>query len=393
MNIAILIPNLSGGGAERVAQILGDYYVGQGDKVYYFIDGMNAVQAYPVKGKIVQADLRSYTYLKPGNMGVMLELFLHAIKIKRLKKQYKIDVAISFMERFNYINVLSKGKEKVISCICSTLSIYENFYPHDPFHKKKVIQFFYSRSDITVVLGKVMFNEMRNYYGVPAKKMMIIPNMAVNKYDIEHEEPWIYGSKAVICVGRLDFLKQQERIIRAFSSACIREKDARLIILGKGEQLKYLKATCKKCNVEDRVVFAGFTDNVTYYLKHARVFVMASKVEGFPMSMIEAMNFGVPIITTDSLGECGEIVGKSENFVRDGLIKFCKYGILTPDMPCEKMRLNSPLSEPEIILGEAMIKVLTDNEIYKKYRKQSFKRAEMFRLNKIIKKWDKIIKT
>ena len=37
MNIAILIPELGGGGAERVAQILGDYYVEKGNNVYYFI--------------------------------------------------------------------------------------------------------------------------------------------------------------------------------------------------------------------------------------------------------------------------------------------------------------------------------------------------------------------
>ena len=55
--------------------------------------------------------------------------------------------------------------------------------------------------------------------------------------------------------------------------------------------------------MEDSVVFIGFTDNVGFFLKHSKVFVMASKVEGFPNSMVEAMACGVPIVIADCPGE------------------------------------------------------------------------------------------
>lgn len=59
MNIAILIQTLGGGGAERVAQIIGDYYVEQGHNVYYFLGDTDIKQVYPVKGQIVNTGIKS----------------------------------------------------------------------------------------------------------------------------------------------------------------------------------------------------------------------------------------------------------------------------------------------------------------------------------------------
>ena len=392
MNIAILIPELGGGGAERVAQILGNYYVEKGNKVYYFIADTDIKQDYLVNGTILQTNIESCMKGELSDGERLFKLFINSLKMRKLKSQYKVDVAISFMEEFNYINILSKGKEKVITRVCNTLSVFEKLYPDNLLFKKNTIRFFYSKADAVIVLSRMALEEMRFYYGVPVKKTIRIPNIAIpNIESKQKKEQWNYGTKVVICVGRLHFQKQYERIIRAFSYTCNREQDAKLIILGKGPQLNYLKRLCEKLKIEDFVKFVGFTDNVTYYLEQARVFVMASKVEGFPNSMIEAMNCGVPVITTDSPGACGEIVGKSKNIDHVASLMFCKYGILTPNMPDEKLKMNSPLSEQEIILGEAMLKVLNEDKIYEKYRIQSFKRAEMFSIDKVIKKWDQVI--
>lgn len=392
MNIAILIPELGGGGAERVAQTLGDYYVERGNNVYYFIAGTDTKQDYSVKGKIIQTNITSCMKGELSDAGRLLKLFVNSLEMRKLKAQYKVDVAISFMEEFNYINILSKGKEKVVTRVCNTLSVLEKLYPDNLLYKKNIIRFFYSKAGTVIVLSQMALKEMRFYYGIPVKKIIRIPNMASQRAAIGQKgESWNYGSKVVICVGRLHFQKQYERILRAFSYVCMSEHNARLIILGKGPQLHYLKRICEKLKISDFVIFVGFTDNVTYYLEHARVFAMASKVEGFPNSMIEAMSCGVPVVTTDSPGACGEIIGKSKSIDCVNSMMFCKYGILTPNMPDEKLRINSHLSEQEIILGEVMLKVLTDDDIYKNYQSQSFKRAEMFSFDKVIKKWNQVI--
>ncbi|MBD5549024.1 MAG: glycosyltransferase [Lachnospiraceae bacterium] len=389
MNIGILIPELGGGGAERVASILGDYYTERGDKVYYFIADMNVKQDYPVKGEIINTNIKSCMSGEFYDWQRMLKLCLSSLKIRKLKTQYKIDVSISFMEEFNYLNVLSKGKEKVITRICTILSSREDL--KGVLYKKVFVHFFYSNADKVVVMSQYALKDMVYHYRIPVTKIVKIPNPANCLTAQECNKAWNFGINTILCIGRLEPVKQQERIIRAFSYVRKRKCDAKLIILGKGTKLHYLKKICEKLKIEDSVIFIGFTDNVLYYLEHARVFVMASKAEGFPNSMIEAMSCGVPVITTDSPGACGEIVGKPSNIDNINSVMLCKYGILIPNMPNEKLKIDSQLTEQEVALGEAILKVLMEEQVYENYRKQSFKRAGMMSMDKVMKKWNQVI--
>lgn len=319
----------------------------------------------------------------------MKQLIKSSLQMRRLKRQYKIDVAISFMEEFNYINVLSKGKEKVIARVCTILSAREELNTF--LYKKKIVRFFYSRSDQVVVPSRYALEDMCDYYGVPRKKLIRIPNPSVDNAKRQNEEQWEYGDKAFVCMGRLEKVKQQDRIIRAFSYVVSYEKQAKLLLLGKGPDLRYLRRLCAELQIKDNVIFVGFAADPVYYLKHAKAFVMASGVEGFPNSMIEAMGCGLPVITTDSPGGCGEIVGKPQNVEYVDSMILCKYGILTPDMPKEELNVKDSLVEQEIILGKAMLKILMEDKTCETYRKQSLRRAHMYSLDKVMQKWNELI--
>lgn len=390
MNIAILISELGGGGAERVAQILGNHFVDRGDKVFYFLSDTIIRQDYPVKGEIVRTSIQSCMreeQLWDVQRGA--RLMLSSLEMRKLKHQYKIDVAISFLEEFNYINVLSKGKEKVITRVCTILSKRAEL--NGFLYKKKIVRFFYSRADRVVVMSDYAWKDMHEYYGVPQKKLVKIPNGVSADCIDKKEEEWKYGEKAIVCMGRLMEVKQQDRIIRAFSYVVEREEQAKLLILGRGPLLNYLQGLCARYKIDDKVHFVGFTDQTAYYLRHSRAFVMASKAEGFPNSMIEAMSCGLPVITTDSPGACGEIVGKPTQRQDVDSIMLCRYGILSPVMPDEKVRPNEALTASEKCLGDAMLKVLTDDEIYEKYREQSLRRAKIYSLHRVMKKWNHLI--
>ena len=389
MNIAILIPELGGGGAERVSQIVGDYYVEKGHNVYYFLADMAVRQVYTVKGKVIHTGIKSCTENNSfGYMQVFAKLMKSSFKMRKLKKKYKIDVAISFMEEFNYINILSKGTEKVITRICATLSQTEELT--GILYDKYVVRFFYNRADRVIVLCDYAKDDMYRNYRVARKKMVKVPNPALIIDICGLEKEWEYGDKVIVAVGRLGWQKQHERIIRALSYVNAHDKAAKLLILGAGPNEAFLKRTSTKYGLEDRIIFTGFRSNIAYYLKNSKVFVMASKGEGVPNSMLEAMACGLPVVTTDSPGGCGELVGKKKISEACSDIQYCPYGILTPHIS-GKVQLDSELEKEELLLGQAMLELLSNEQLYEKYSRRSLKRASMYNIERVMKKWDKLL--
>ncbi len=390
MNIAILIHALGGGGAERVAQIIGDYYVENGNNVYSFLGYTPVEQVYPVKGKVINTGVKPCT---SGNndklIKVLAKLLKASLRIRQYKRKYKIDVAISFLEEFNYLNVLSKGREKVITRVCSVISRCSTY--DGILYRKKMVTFFYRLADRVVVLSNDMIVDMHNNYDISLKKLVKIPNTVLQVPSDNCQIDWEYGEKVIVTVGRLSVEKQQERIIRAFSYVYKHDNMARLLILGSGPTEKYLKNLCKKYKLNDSVIFAGFKKNIGDYLQKSKVFVLASEVEGMPNSMLEAMANGVPVVTIDSPGACSEIVGRKRSLGKCMGIEYCPYGILTPYITGKVKNWND-LEEEEVLLGMAMQQVLNNTELYEKYSGCSLKRASMYNLDTIMGKWEQIIK-
>ncbi len=389
MNIAIIIRTLGSGGAERVAKIIGDYYADQGNEVYYFLAKTYNRQVYQVKGKVIHTGIESsISDIVFGNPQILWKLFRSSFKLRTLKKKYKIDAAISFMEECNYLNILSKGREKVITRICTILSQeaeWTNFL-----YNKRMIQFFYPKADRVVVMSNYAVDDMYQNFKLPLKKMVKIPNPVLPPEQYETDTSWKYGNKVVIAVGRLASEKQQDRIIKAFSYVAAHEPETRLVILGTGPKEKYLKMVRKNYHLEERVLFEGLRNNVSYYLKNSRVFVMASLVEGFPNSMLEAMACGVPVITSDTPGGCGELIGKAKTEYICNNVKHCAYGILTPYMH-GTVQIDSSLTMEEQALAQAMLAVVEDDKLYDKYSRRSLKRAAMHSMERIMPKWDRLL--
>lgn len=103
----------------------------------------------------------------------------------------------------------------------------------------------------------------------------------------------------VVSVGRLIPLKDFETLLRAFAAAYRRVRSLRLVIIGEGPQAPALKALSAELKIDHRVQFVGETTNVRPYLETARMFAMSSQSEGLPMSLLEAMDAGLPAIVSD----------------------------------------------------------------------------------------------
>ena len=124
------------------------------------------------------------------------------------------------------------------------------------------------------------------------------------------------GNLKFIHVGRFSVQKNHELLIRAFYRAHIQNKATELILIGAGELQEEVKKLIEDLGLEQVVHCIGLTADIYSWLNRADVLVMSSRYEGMPMTIIEAMGTGLPIISTN--------VGGIASMVENG-----KEGILT----------------------------------------------------------------
>ena len=98
----------------------------------------------------------------------------------------------------------------------------------------------------------------------------------------------------IICAS-FDENKNQKLLIEAFR-IMPNYKNFKLVCLGDGPLLNEVKSLSEKYELSNNVFFLGAVSNVSDYLSQSKVFVLSSKNEGIPVSILEAMNYGLPII-------------------------------------------------------------------------------------------------
>lgn len=102
----------------------------------------------------------------------------------------------------------------------------------------------------------------------------------------------------VLHVGRFSKQKNHLTLVRAFSEVLNTHEGARLILIGEGPLKILIKEECRKLNILGSVEFVGQTDKVGKYLVESDIFVLPSLWEGMPITLIEAMATGIPIISS-----------------------------------------------------------------------------------------------
>ena len=168
-----------------------------------------------------------------------------------------------------------------------------------------LIRFSYRFSDCIVAVSRGVAARLRAVPGISSSNVRVVYNGAwtptIEKLAAEPTpHPWLADSSApvVLASGRLEAQKDFETLLHAFA-VLRRKRSARLMILGEGSQRGRLERLARDLKVQDYVAFPGFVVNPWAYMARASVFALSSLHEGLANVLIEALACGTPVVSTD----------------------------------------------------------------------------------------------
>lgn len=382
-NILLVTPMLDQGGLEKVcvmtARLLQPYFrvtiaVFDGRGIIYDVTGLDVV------------DLKLPS--SPGRIGKILNVFRRAGKLKKLKKDRKIDIAYGFGPTANLSNVAGRGREIIYSGMRSYLDLLD----------VRRMQFYAAKSDRLVCCSALIAREVSRRF--PSKQVSVLYN-PYNLEDIRKRAgesrarlPWEEDTgnqiPLIVSMGRENDVKGFWHLIKAFAEVRRKGYPVHLMIIGEGTFQEY-KKLAEDLGVLQDVFFTGVLKNPYPYLREADIYVLSSLNEGFPNALVEAMALSVPVLATNCKSGPAEILLEEYREMTLKNYMDADYGILLPEPGREKNLDSGVLEQEEVVMAEAIISLLGDRERCEHYRKQARLRAAEFSDTVYVEKLSKMM--
>ena len=319
MKIMQVIPYFCFGGAEIMCENLTYALKNAGQEVF-------AVSLYhdrtPIARRMEEAGIR-IVYLDK-KLGLDLSMVPKLIKIIRRERP---DVVHTHLDVIKYA-VLAAKLAGVKKCVHTVHSLADR---EAEGRVQKIINGFYFRRgwSVPVALTPEVRNSVAEFYGLPLSRVSVIYNgidlsRCVPKTTYETGE-----TVTILHVGRFDVPKNHPGLLEAFRLLLETHPECRLRLVGDGELRPDMEKLAQEKGIADFVEFCGMQSNVYPYLHDADIFTLPSIYEGNPMTIIEAMGTGLPIVASRvggipdmiSDGESGLLVEPEPQSICAGLTR------------------------------------------------------------------------
>ncbi len=310
--IALLLPDLEMGGAQRVMLLLARQFSSRGHHVELVLLSSAGPLLADVPDTVKIIDLSSRNY-GLGGIGFLLS---SVQRLSRWMSRSSPDVLLSTITGANLVALLAKRKSgasmRLVIREAVTLKNISSVL------RLKAMRWLYPQADAVVALSPVMAKELIGSVGVSERLVHCISNPidthVVNQQaEMPVDDPWLSDKdyKVIISVGRLIEQKDYATLLRAFallSSAL----SARLMIVGEGPERSKLESLAVELGVFETVRFVGFDANPWRWMARADLYVLSSRWEGHPNTLLEALALDLPIVSTaydDSVKELATCYG------------------------------------------------------------------------------------
>ena len=404
-NILLIIPQLTYGGAERVFHDHAQQLARHHNVIECVFDSDTEV-AFPAINTLVALDVPA----EAGTIGKIKRFLARVRRVKQLKREHNIEVCISHLEGADYLNILSKGPEKVLLCV-------HNSKRHDPnikgaigwLRRRVLMPFSYRFADKVVSVSRDLRQELIDYFGLPAQQVQTINNF----FDVEgirqrSQEPILPAEQELfanhpilITAGRLVREKNQTTLFDVLNTMRAQgQSTTKLVLLGDGPLRADLVTRCQqlglrawqiwtgeKMTADYDVYFLGFQNNPFRYIARATVSLLSSSTEGFPMALCEAMACGVPVVSTDCPTGPREILAPQTPAAHYAATpEWAEFGVLLP-----LLGAGPALSQSAPVWAETLASLLADPAKRTYYAAQAHYRVQDFAPGKIMQQWEALL--
>jgi len=137
-----------------------------------------------------------------------------------------------------------------------------------------------------------------------------IPRVLPEQRRCAREEFAARGDRLIAAVGRLEEQKGYEDFLHAARRVIARMSNVVFVVVGEGSQRARLERLALRLNLSKHVIFAGFRSDAAAIMAAADLFVCSSLWEGGPLTLIEAMLLGTPVVSTH-VGIAGDAIGRA----------------------------------------------------------------------------------
>lgn len=353
---------------------------------------------YPYGGTIISLGVK-----QPKNVvGLWFQfkvLLKRCVKLYQLKKSGKYLACISMMDSANVANILTKSK------LCKTVAaVYTNitsgsFKPEYKYIVGPLARIFYNYADKIIVTSKGVMRDLEVNYKVKTHKMQVIYD-GINIEEVreqaaellEESDRQLLGKYTISALGRLDYPKGYRHLIRSMKLVRKKYPNVRLLIMGTGSLHDELDILIEECSLRENITLCGYTVNPYKFIANSSVYVMSSIVEGFPTVLLEAITCGTPVVSTDMESGAREILAPDSDiyFRNISKIEYAQYGVLVPVCDGKQYDGSVSLTEEEEKLGWAVINLLDNIELRKKYKEKYREYSSGFSRQACAEEWIRV---
>ena len=294
-NIAILIPTLKAGGAEKQAVLLASQLSKRFNVHVIILAGEQNV-AFSRNVEIIESSNVKLHKLQGGTMAKYKAL-------KALLKENNIDILFNYLTKPNVIGSIAGRKAGV-------KRIYNGIRNSRIDWWKLILErFAHNRYATATIYNCYSGEEYFSSKGLKKDKAIVIPNCFPNIAEpIERTDKEI---KHIVTVGRFVPQKDYKTIIRTIASLKELRKDFVMDIIGYGEEEQNIRTWIKEYGVEDYIKIYIRPENVQDIVRNADIYLSTSLFEGTSNSIMEALNWSLPVVATN--------VGDNNYLVIDGV--------------------------------------------------------------------------